>query len=132
MFTAKEVGHEDLLTPPSDRGVLRDLPNLEMGRIGNLFGSLGQSASRWTIGRRGCPLTQRLVRPLMVVDLSERVEAALLGPEVLPGRACRASLQGSVHAFVAAVLMGARRLNQLGPDAQLDPADGESREASDG
>lgn len=30
VFAAEEIGHEHLLTLPANRGVLRDLPNLEM------------------------------------------------------------------------------------------------------
>lgn len=37
-----------------------------------------------------------------------------------------------MKAFMAAVLLGAAGLDELGPDAELDPPDGELGEAGDG
>jgi hypothetical protein len=72
------------------------------------------------------------VRTDGVVEAAEAVEALLLSSQV-GGRWHGGSLaQGTVHAFVPAVLIGLAGLDELGADAELDPADGELREAADG
>jgi hypothetical protein len=64
--------------------------------------------------------------------VAESLEGPLLSSAVGRRRAGGLGLEGTVHAFVAAVLFWVRRLGELGPDAQADPPDGESRDSSDG
>jgi hypothetical protein len=67
-----------------------------------------------------------------VVELGpEAVEAELLGPAVLLGWSCGFTLEGSVHAFVASVLLGFTGLDKLGNDAETDPPDGELGDAAE-
>jgi hypothetical protein len=66
-------------------------------------------------------VAERLVRPLGVVLVPERVEAALLHPERRLRRLRGLHLERAVHALKLPILLGGARLGQLGRDAELDP-----------
>src|SRR5688572_11037180 len=61
-------------------------------------------AERRLILRSWRRIAQRLVRPLVVVFLTKRVEASLLRAHAAARRPRRVSLQRTVHALVAAIL----------------------------
>src|SRR5260370_20885750 len=71
---------------------------------------------------------QRLVRPLVVVDGAERVEAALLLSEGGRRRAGGFRVQGAMHALVAAVLLRLSPLDPLPPNGAPYPPDREPRQ----
>jgi hypothetical protein len=132
VLALQEVAYEDLLVLPADRLVLRDEANLEMGRIGNVHRPSGEWAGGGTIdGGRGLEV-QGFVGSLLVEDVAEGIEAALLCAEVLLRGTGGLGLEGAMHAFVPSVLMGAGRLDELGADAEFDPVDGELGETGDG
>jgi hypothetical protein len=74
---------------------------------------LGLRQPRWKLSARSLvelarrSLTNTFVRPFEVVLLSKLIEATLLTTEVRLGWRCSLSLQGSVHPFMPAVLIGA-------------------------
>jgi hypothetical protein len=72
------------------------------------------------------------VGPTAVVPLDEGVEPGLLLKHVGGGGLGGFRLQGEMHAFVAAVLVGMTGLDALGVDAEAQPPDGECAEAIDG
>jgi hypothetical protein len=72
------------------------------------------------------------MRAELVELLAEVVELVLLGREAAGGRDGGIPLEGSMHAFVDGVLLGAARLDELGVDAELDEPDGEGGETSQG
>ncbi len=61
--------------------------------------------------------------------LPEVVETALLSRHASSGRTSCLLLQGFMHAFVAAVLLGLAGLDELGEDSQPNPPGGEGGEA---
>ena len=60
-----------------------------------------------------------------IVEISEVIESVLLRPQGFRGRSGGSFAEGSVHAFVSAVLIRFSRLDEFGNDAELDPGDGE-------
>ena len=61
----------------------------------------------------------------------ELVEPALLGRAVA-GRWDRGlGFEGAVHALVAAILLGAGGLDEIGQDAELDPPDAQPAETGE-
>jgi hypothetical protein len=131
-FEAEKVGNEDLPVLPADGLVLGDFAKLEMRGVGNVLHTTGERPIRGSIdGARGLEC-EGFMGPLLVEDAPKGVEAPLLGAEVLAGGAGGVGLEGAVHALVSAVLVGTGRLDQLGPDPELDPVDGELGESGDG
>ena len=65
------------------------------------------------------------MRAFVVEDLAEAVEAALLSAQAAGGGAGGLGLEGPVHAFVTAVLLGLAGLNEFGENTQSDPPGGE-------
>src|SRR5438477_8151217 len=68
---------------------------------------------------------QGLVRTLLVEDLDELVEPSLLLQKIGSRRLGGFSLQGQMHAFMAAVLLGVARLNPLDANTEPEPPDRE-------
>jgi hypothetical protein len=66
---------------------------------------------------------QSFMRTLAVEDVHEFVEAVLLLQEVGGGRLGGFFLQGQMHAFMAAILLGMARLDPLDANAQAKPPD---------
>ncbi len=63
-------------------------------------------------------LTERFVWPLLVVDLPEAIEAALLDAAVSGRRMRGLGLEGPVHALVSPVLLRVGRLDANGADPE--------------
>src|SRR5262249_29445176 len=64
---------------------------------------------------------QGLVRPLVVEDLDEFVEPSLLLQEIGSSRFGGFFLQGQMHAFMAAVLLGMPRFDAFDANPQAEP-----------
>ena len=91
---------------PADAAVAADASDFEVAGIFQRREPLGIGArGRLIEGSRGLVL-EPLVWPLVVELVAEGVEETLLGSGVGGGRASRLGLEGSVHPFVAAVLLG--------------------------
>jgi len=75
---------------------------------------------------------QSLVRPLVVVDAGEGIEASLLLEKILSGRLGGFLLQGQVHTFVPAVLLWMSRFDALDGDPQTQPPHGQFAQAEEG
>ena len=80
--------------------------------------------------RQECYPSARSI-PFVIEAGAESMEAAWLRGERKFGRAGGILLEGSVHAFVGAVLLRAGRLDELGANAEADPPDGEVGEAAE-
>ena len=72
------------------------------------------------------------MRPLVVVDTGEGLEASLLLQEVLSGRLGGFLLQGQVHTFVPAVLLWMSRFDALDRDPQTQPPHRQFAQAEEG
>jgi hypothetical protein len=72
------------------------------------------------------------VRTLLIELLSEVVELALLSAVVGGRWLCGFGLEGSVHAFVAAILLRFAGFDALGKDAESDPPGGQLGEPAEG
>src|SRR5215472_12894887 len=68
---------------------------------------------------------QSLVRPFVVKDLHKLVEASLLLKEVRSRGLSGFFLQGKMHAFLTAILLGRTWLDPLDTDPQAQPPNGE-------
>jgi hypothetical protein len=78
-LSSEQMGDEDLFQLPADGGILTHTPNLKVFRIGDRLGMLGERPVGGLVdgGRR--VLAERFVRSLVVVDVAEVIEPALLG-----------------------------------------------------
>lgn len=122
----------DPLIGPADASVGRDLPDLEVGRVVYARQTSGQRPGRRHIELSGASLSDRLMGSLVVELDPEAIEAELLSPSVLLGRPGRLPLQGSMHAFVATILLGFARFDEFGHDAETDPPDRQLRDPPQG
>jgi hypothetical protein len=117
---------------PTDSAVSADAADLEVSGVLRLREAVGIGPWGRSVEVGGRFLIEVLVRAFVVVLVAESLEGPLLSSAVSRRRAGGLGLEGTVHAFVAAVLFWVRRLGELGPDAQADPPDGESGDSSDG
>ena len=69
--------------------------------------------------------------PYVVEGAAEVVEVVLLSAEVGLRRLSGFTLEGSVHSFVTAVLLGFSRLDSFRTDAEPDPPGAQPSEASE-
>src|SRR6516165_8144185 len=83
--------------------------------------ALGIRARRRLVERRRGPAAEGLMRPLLVEEPPKGLEGPVLGGAVRAGRAGGVVLERLVHAFVRAVLLGARWPDALMLDAQPQP-----------
>jgi hypothetical protein len=117
---------------PADVPDLTDTVLFEVSRIGEGLGFGGERSRRRHVeGGRGF-LVEALGWPDGVVEGAKVIEAALLSAEVLGRRPGGVFAQGSVHAFMAAILVGLTGLDEFGANPELDPGDGELGEPSEG
>ena len=71
------------------------------------------------------------MRPDVIEGMAEFVEVALLGTEVGLRRPSGFALEGSMHAFVTAILLRLSRLDGLRTDAEPDPPSAQACEPSE-
>lgn len=92
----------------------------------------GIGACGGCIDIRGIQAGQGLVRPFMVVYPDKVVEARLLLQGVEGGGPGGFFLEGQVHTFMAAVLLGLSGLDAFDADAKAQPPDRQGTEAEQG
>ena len=128
VLASQSLSDVDPLAVSADSAVAADEADLVMGGVIDR-GKLGRHFSRRrVVPGGGRVLVEGFVRTVLVVLLSELVEAPLLAGLVPARRTCGLGLQSSVHPFVSSVLLGVGRLDQLGVDAQADPPDRQQRQ----
>jgi hypothetical protein len=121
ILTGQRLRDADAIALPADAAVLADESDLEVTGVLDLRKLPRELPQRRAVGRRRRFLAEPFVRSLFVVLAAECVEAGLLRTEVAARRPRCLGLQRLVHALVPAVLLGMRRLDQLGIDAETDP-----------
>src|SRR5947209_11548232 len=99
---------------PANAAVATHAPHFIMPWVRDRQERGGVGARRRLIQARGEALAEGFVWPLGVVALPEPVKAALLGGQRAPRWPCGLRLERFVHPLVAAVLLGVRRLDELG------------------
>ena len=98
--------------------------------VGLFFGEpVGVERGRGRVVQCRCLLVERFVRAFVVELLTESIESVLLGALVALGRCGGFGLEGSMHAFVSAVLLGFAGRNAIGSHAQTNPPHRQLREA---
>ena len=130
--TAEDVAYPEPLVVPPDTAVGANLTNLVVSGVDERFEAPRVRPVRGPVQFSWDFHSKSLMRPLVVELRPKRIEAFLLGPEVGRGRSRRLGLEGPVHTFVAAVLLGFSGFNELGGDAELDPPGTELGEPSEG
>src|SRR5262245_45018173 len=122
--------YEDALSMPSKDSATIDLSDHVVSWVLDLW-------DPGRVGTRGCrvlpsrgTLTQRLVRPLLIVLLSKNIESLLLPRTIECRWPRRFGLEGPVHPFVAAIVLGVMGTTPNKPDPQFDPPHGQFREPS--
>ena len=101
--------------------------DLRMRRIRWVWESTGVWSQRRGILRGWRVVAQGLVRPLVIVFLTKRLEAAPLRAPAAARRPRRFCLQRTVHPLMAAVLIRSPGQNPLRTNAQTNPPDGSPR-----
>src|SRR5215472_6717159 len=112
---------KDQLARPFDLAVAAHAAHRNLVTIVRILDPVRIGPRRRLVPRSRRLLSQRFVRPLLVVDRAERVEPLLLRRQT-GGRGCRCLLvECAVHPLVAPILLRLARHNPLWSDAQLDP-----------
>src|ERR1700747_1686670 len=97
--------HEYISPPPAYLSSRRHPTHFPIRRVFHFSQSFWIHPRRCLVVARRCLLSQRFMRPLLVVFLSELVEALLLRPPVASRRLGRLLFQRPVHSLVPPVLL---------------------------
>src|SRR6516162_2294269 len=119
------------LARPFDLAVAAHAAHRNLVTIVRILDPIPIGARRRLVQRTRRPLSQRLVRPLIVVDRAEGVEPLLLAWQTGGWRRCRLLLERAVHPLVPPILLRLARHDPLGPDAQFDPPHRQPRQSAD-
>ncbi len=128
-ITHKSFADEAQLSLPADLSVAAHPTNCPAGRIfptaswDPVFGRTAPILSA------GCPLAQRLVRPLQIVIAAPTLQPALLRPWGARNRPGRFGLQLPVHLFVGAIVLRMCWSNKFHLDSQTGPPGTQARQA---
>src|SRR5687768_3496077 len=118
-FANKRFGDEHELTVPFDTTIGAHASHFDSGVVFGCSHVLGIGTRRRPITPYGRHASERVVRSLFIVMVTEPIEIALLRGETVPRR-LEMVFQGAVHAFMAAVLVGPTGRNALERDSQLE------------
>src|SRR3972149_2801128 len=117
---------------PADAAVAADAPHFEMAGILGREQPRRKRVGRWPIDGRRRTLLERFLRALLMVQRPPARETGLLRA-ARRGRWPRdLSFKRAMHAFVAGILFGVPRLDELRYDAELDPPDRQRRQPRQG
>src|SRR5262249_54549075 len=121
---------KDQLARPFDLAIAAHPADRDVGLIMRLLDPLRIGPRRGLVPRSRCLLSQRLVRPLAVVDRAKLLEPLLLSWQA-GGRRCRGVLlERAMNPLVSPILLRLARNNPFRPDAELDPPDRQPRQAA--
>src|SRR5215469_130045 len=130
-LTDQCLAYKDQLARPFDLAVAAHAALGNVVAIVRLRKPIRIGPRRGLIQRGRRPLSQRLVRPLIIVDRAERVKLLLLRQQTGGWRRRRLLLERAMHPLVPPILLRLDGDNPLGPDAQLDPPHRQPRESAD-
>src|SRR5215813_7156691 len=122
---------KDQLARPFDLTVAAHAAHCNVLAIGRIRDPIRVGPRRRLIQQSRRLLSQRLVRPLRVVDRTEVVEPLLLCRQTGGRRRCRLLVERAVYPLVPAILLRLAGPDPLGPDAQLDPPHRQPRQSAD-
>lgn len=117
---------------PSYSAIGTDVTEFEAVGIFQGRNCLRHGMRRGLIEGSGRLLIQGLMRAFEVKLMAEAIEFALLAVAGVSRGSGGFGFEGSMHAFMAAVLLWFTRFDELGHDAQLDPPCGQMGEAGQG
>jgi len=132
VLPAERLGDANPIRLPSDSTVAADEAYFEMPGVFDSRKLPRELPRRRAVGRRWRFLSEPFVGSFFVELASELVEPRLLCTEVPTWRSRRLGLESLVHAFVPAVLVGMRGLDQLGVDAEPNPPHRKLGQATEG
>lgn len=103
-FVAQGFGEEDLPLLPGENPDLRDPSQLKVPGIGGIREVDRKRSGRARVMRCRRLQLQRVVRPLLVVDLAKAIECALLD-RFIPFRRANCLLEGVMHPLMRTVVL---------------------------
>src|SRR5262249_27973209 len=112
-LTYQRFTDEDLVASPLDCAGRPYAADLVVGIVPRLLDPLRHGALRGCIELVRWPLSQRLMRALLVVMAAEGIKADLLLTSVGGWRARGLRLEGAMHALMATVLLRRARMNEM-------------------
>src|SRR5215813_8762800 len=127
----QRLADEDQLARPFDLAVAAHSAHRNLVAIVRILDPIRVAPRRRHVPRGRGLLSQRLVRPLIVVDRAERVEPFLLGWQTGGRRRRRLLVEGAMHPLMPPILLRLARHNPLGPDTQFDPPYRQPRQPAD-
>src|SRR5215469_10252111 len=127
----QRLADKDQLARPFDLAVAAHAAHRNLVAIVRILDPIRIGPWRRLVQRTRRPLSQRLVRPLIVIDRPEGVEPLLLARQTGGWRCRRLLLERAVHPLVPPVLLRLARHDPLGPDAQFDPPHRQPRQSAD-
>src|SRR4051794_247320 len=130
IVAGERASEKDDVLRPQDAAVRADAPHLEMAGVVEGRDAARQRSIRGGVVRRGWGLTERLVRPLVVVFVTKAAKAALLRARGASRRTGRLRLEHGVELLMGPVLFGMPGQNALEPNAELQPPHREPGQAA--
>src|ERR1700739_846770 len=112
---------KDQLAGPFDLAVAAHAAHRNLLAIVRILDPIGMRPRRRLVQRSRRLLSQRLVRPLLVVDRAEPVKALLLRRQTGGRRRCRLLLERAMYPLVPPILLRPAGHDPLGAEAPLDP-----------
>src|SRR5271163_1556198 len=129
-FTNQRFANKDQFAGPFDLAVAAHTADRDIAAVARIVNPVRVGPRRPLVCRSRRPLPQRLVWPLVVVDLSKVVEAPLLCRQAFCRRRCGLLVERAVNPLVTPVLLRLAGDDPLGPDAELDPPHRQPRQAA--
>src|SRR6516162_3513781 len=129
-FANQRLTDKDQLAGPFDLAVAAHPADRDIATVARIREPLRVRPRRGLVGRSRCLLSQRLMRPLAVVETAELVETLLLRRYAVGRRHRGLLLEGAVNPLVTAILLRLAGNDPLRPDAELEPPYRQPRQAA--
>src|ERR1700739_241426 len=120
-FTDQRLTDKDKLARPFDLAVAAHAAHGNVVSIVRMLDPIGIGPWRRPVPRSRRLLSQRLVRPLLVVDRADPVKPLLLRRQTGGRRRCRLLLERAMYPLVPPILLRPAGHDPLGAEAPLDP-----------
>ena len=119
-LTGQHRADEDEVATPPDLAVATYAPLDKAFRVDGVGDAVGIGPGRGAVDAGRRLEAEGLMRPFVVEDVAEGIEAQLLFAGRGRGWQTAIQLQGEVHALMPAVLLRVAWVDAVGPDPELD------------